>query len=191
MLTHAGVRVLGFDVRGETRKWTEADRNLHLIIPSVSPVLSVDVAVWPPVVTEDYRRRFWGLLFSLDEAIAVRDSARAGSIVAFSCAEDAEPFRGFPRATPMSPQDQWRWLGCDITDSSLTTFLSNMSVGSHRADLLAVGAQINRHGLLESPSLAEAAISVASALVPSHAPFFSIGVWLIDTSGELLPIDES
>jgi hypothetical protein len=173
------MKVLGFDVRAEPRAWTRIERKTHLLSPaSTQQVLSVDVAVWPPVRDPGYASRFWNLLYDLHDAQSVKNGAPpAARIIAITFTDSSSRFGGFPQAVPKIVQPGWSLLGFDVADTSLISFLTNMTAGKWSKHLQDLGFATKANGLLPDEPSAVRLASVADNWVPTHAPFIGFGIW--------------
>jgi hypothetical protein len=86
--------------------------------------------------------------------------------------------------TPLSrPETAWRNLGYDVADLAFTSGLSNAGYDPRDVDRLRAtwSRELNDHHLFTSRLAAARFAALTDERVAEHAPFFSYGLYLIDT----------
>jgi hypothetical protein len=90
----------------------------------------------------------------------------------------------YPTATtPRRRETGWRFLGFDVADPGISG-LTNCGYDPIERDTLAgqFGHDLNRFHLFDDIDRAFEFRTITSARVPEHAPFFVIGLWLIEAT---------
>ena len=182
-----------------------------LLRTDLDDVLSADTMVWPSIfnstVTLDcgpglplpqwvgMNMPFW------DDLAALRTAIPAGfgknhpfwliaatwhTDVSFTKEEGQKGKILGPHLGPTTPERRevgWRFLGFDVTDSG-TSGLSNCGYDESERSRLGAkwGCHLNRYHLFEDLEPAFEFKRITNARVPEHAPFFVIGLWLIEKS---------
>lgn len=193
-------RLIGFDARASSAgvdAWSPERRARYLLRDAGRP-LSVDDSVWPSVLDErhDPTARtgalgLWDDLSRLRSALVGR-SPETWWTVAFTVrldlmrAEDLPLWQdGSPRlpaVTPPTVEPAWRRLGFDVADQWLLSGLANCGYddAEWRDYPARFGAALNEHHLFARAEDADHFRSDADLRVSEHAPFFVIGLYLVD-----------
>jgi hypothetical protein len=195
-----GMRELGADGGRPTQ---------FLLRTDLDDILSADTMVWPsiftPTATPDtgpelplpewigMNAPFWDDLNALQKAVPPDFgqehpfwiiAATWHTDIGFKEEEKREGKILGPHIAPTTPQrrdSRWQFLGFDITDSGISGLSNCGYEDSERARLAAEwGPDLNRYHLFESIERAFEFRALTNARVPEHAPFFVIGLWLID-----------
>lgn len=171
----------------------------YLIRPDIQCPLSVDTAVWQSVFDKhkrfvqqpemDYVRDVWANYTDLEQAAASTFEDRCPPLwfVAFASVwNDAHPSLGLQQTLQIRPETigtNWIFLGYDVADEGLTSGLTNcvslIRPHDFAAERLAFMNQINTFHLFHEYEHAAEYKSFADRWFESHAPFFVIGIWLI------------
>jgi hypothetical protein len=116
-----------------------------------------------------------GVLEDLDEAIALRDAARAMGFPTVDVVVFAVPQTPWsPRALPVleaPPADDLEFLGWDVIEA-LEPWDSPLARPGH-------GEVVNAHGLLDDRGRAERLAARLEAETPGDAPWVAVQVWRV------------
>jgi hypothetical protein len=190
--------------------WPPDRRALFLLRSDVAIPLSVDTLVWPSVFDtgqgiglpgpQRKALRLAGLPLPpytgpnaglWEDASSLRRylSERRGEIA--SCVMIAVSW--FPSAggsfgpyptskLPGTPDSGWQRLGFDVADGSQLSGLSNCGYLAEEAEHLRVDwtPRLNESHLFDDPDLAMEFCALTDARVPSHAPFYVYGLYLVE-----------
>lgn len=183
--------LLGFDARAVPEPTLALFRERFLLRADVPSVLTVDSSIWPSIVVNPPQwiganHPFWEDLENLRAHTTPSYwlIAAAWHKTPFTQPE-GRPYVG-PHESPTKPESidpAWRFLGYDIADPS-TSGLSNC--GYTDEELIALrplwAPHLNECHLFDDLDKAIEFRELTGARVPEHAPFFVIGLWLIETS---------
>ena len=125
---------------------------------------------------ETYINKYWGSIWKPCWIIAITEILE----------ENEEPE---PRYLPLVPPDvdeTWTFLGYDVADADLYTGLSDGILDSDQSNQLRSVWQIhlNQYHLFEELSRATEYVEIANQRVPSHAPFYVYGLYLVRSTVE-------
>jgi hypothetical protein len=98
--------------------------------------------------------------------------------VAITCIDDRPPFGSVP-AIPAAVDPAWTRLGYDVADGSFfPSALSNCGLGA-TGEGIAWATHLNEHHLFRELDLARRFRARVDELVPEHAPFLVLGLYLV------------
>lgn len=204
--------LLGFDARemlATAASWT-VERRQSLLLANVRKPLSADSLAWlslyeegagiprpglpnlQPPTWRGPNASLWDDLGRLERDLATAHVRIPYWLVAFTWLADkaslSDPRSYGPFVEPVTPEEQspdWLFLGFDVGDGSLLSGL--MNCGYEDAERVALAKQwaprLNEHHLFLDSEAALAFRLEANRQVPSHAPFFVYGLWLIRKVG--------
>ncbi len=196
-------RILGFDLRIPIEclsvLWDSERIKTYLCCPEVFCVLSVDANVWPKALSTNTYMEELGMingkgLWNEYEALFSAAADELGRREAcFICVTIHNAYlerymnlfydenvamhwkSEFNDVIPVSLDDSWQFLGFDVADPWLLSFLSNMGIGENSAlspDLL------NNFNLVSEFKSVPYVIEYANSYAFEHAPFFPFGLFL-------------
>lgn len=198
-------RLLGFDAREmqvePDSDWAEGRRAAYLLRTDVDKPLSTDVLVWPSVLDVDGNVEsatsvneifhLWNSLFHLKEYLrASEDVTRKpfwiiGITLLWSVLSEQEQELWAPRLPVTSPparDENWSFLGYDVSDLALLSGLSNCGYDAEK--LLSLkerwGPQLNRFHLFTEERQSMEFKLMNDDRVPEHAPFFVYVLYLVE-----------
>ena len=193
----AGTETLvGFDCRQmPDGRWTASRREAFLLREDVNQPLAVDQTAWASALpeNEDAWRGVLGHWSNLDKlrqrcrTLPASTSARWEVAITFRL-DATSPEKGaewvqqnLEPTQPATIQCDWEFLGLDVADGWLLSGLSNCAYEPGlRASWQASWSQhLNEHHLFASLEKAREFAVAVGRRVPSHAPFFVFGLYLV------------
>lgn len=192
--------VLGYQLRVPIDSlslfWSNDRRAKYLLDETIKNPISADPSVWPILdnaalaasIFKDFSSEQYsapnGLSLyriSHSEITASCSSDDSGGLIVGICTEDniADRLRSVHAIKTSSVTRSGNLFGFDVCDEWLTSGLTNCGIENayHLALKDRFSKCLNRYGLFDEISIAKKYSSVIAKYIPSHVPFFPIGLF--------------